>query len=106
MSSTDTRPVRRPMTAPAVRARKVAEGADPCWTLTRMIFTDHNGKNRNKFLDAMIDGDLYALNLDAIRRLSGFPDWFRYDPEPRISGVGFGYAVPPSFISQLAAANL
>jgi DNA (cytosine-5)-methyltransferase 1 len=85
---------------------KLVEGSEPCWTLTRMLFTDHEGRNRSKFLDASIDGNLYALNLEAIRRLCGFPTWFDYDDEPRVSGVGFGYAVPPSFIRLLAETNL
>jgi DNA (cytosine-5)-methyltransferase 1 len=71
---------------------------EPCWTLTRSMFTDTRQAARTNVINAHIDGEYLNLSMRAIARLSSFPDWF--DLDFKHIGQGIGYAVPPYFVKK------
>ncbi len=75
---------------------------EPCWTITRSVFTDHKGNNRSNFADVWLpDGTVKALNLEAIARLQGFPSWYVFPEQMSIAGSIVGYSVPPLMMPPL-----
>lgn len=81
-------------------------------TIRRMLFTDskpgdrHHIVSRYQFIDAFIGGKYVTLSLDQVRRLCGFPDWFKSPDTPGVTGVGYGYSCIPEFFRQIAVTNL
>ena len=74
----------------------------PSKTILRSHFTDGNGRNRNKFADIRLpDGTVKSLSIECIRRLQGFPDWYKFPNSVAVAGSILGYAVPPKFIEML-----
>lgn len=71
---------------------------EPCWTLTRSMFTDTRQAARTNVINAYINGEFLNLSMRAIARLSSFPDWFNLDFKH--IGQGIGYAVPPYFVKK------
>jgi site-specific DNA-cytosine methylase len=91
---------------------KIRSAYQPCFTLTRMMFTDSKPGDQNRltnrwrFLDACVRGELKTLSLSHVRRLCGFPDWYQHPQKPAIAGAGLGYACSPDFVRQLIEVNL
>lgn len=84
---------------------QLREPSEPVWTLKRSIFTDHNQNNRNRFIDIWLaDGRVKALNIEAVRRLQSFPQWYVLPAEINVAGSLLGYSVPPILLKKLLLA--
>ena len=71
----------------------------PSRTILRSHFTDHKGANRNRFADIWLpDGRVKAVSIECVKRLQGFPDWYKLPESVAITGAILGYAVPPRFV--------
>lgn len=82
----------------AIGKPKIRNQNQPFWTITKMIATDQNWKNRNKFADIILtNGEIKQLDINCLRRLATFPDNYQMG-EVGITGAVFGYAVPPKLI--------
>lgn len=74
----------------------------PANTIRRSFFSDQKGNNRNRFADIWLpDGTVKQVTIPAIARLQGFPDWYEFSEEVKISGQALGYSTPPSFAAQI-----
>lgn len=83
---------------------QVREPAEPCWTITKSIFHDHKGANRNRFIDVWLaSGEVKALSVEAISRLQGFPNWYYLPDKVSVAGSILGYSVPPPLIRALVS---
>lgn len=75
---------------------------EPCWTITRSVFTDQKGNNRRKFADVWLpDGTVKALTLEASARLQSFPSWYVFPESMSVAGSIVGYSVPPLMMQKL-----
>jgi len=83
---------------------QVREPADPVWTIKKSIFHDHKGANRNRFIDVWLSsGEVKALNVEALARLQGFPQWYYLPERVSVAGSILGYSVPPPLITALVS---
>jgi DNA (cytosine-5)-methyltransferase 1 len=83
---------------------QLREPTEPCWTIKKSIFHDHKGANRNRFIDVWLaDGTVKALNVEAIARLQGFPQWYYLPYQVSVAGSILGYSVPPPLITALVS---
>ena len=74
----------------------------PSFPITRMMFTDGNGGNRNLFADIWLpDGKSYQVSLECIRRLQTFPETYQLPDSVAIAGSILGYSVPPMFVKKM-----
>jgi DNA (cytosine-5)-methyltransferase 1 len=83
---------------------QLREPTEPCWTIKKSIFHDHKGANRNRFIDVWLSsGEVKALNVEAIARLQGFPNWYYLPDKVSVAGSILGYSVPPPLITALVS---
>lgn len=83
---------------------QLREPTEPCWTIKKSIFHDHKGANRNRFIDVWLStGEVKALNVEAIARLQGFPQWYYLPEKVSVAGSILGYSVPPPLITALVS---
>ncbi|NEP08748.1 MAG: ParB N-terminal domain-containing protein [Symploca sp. SIO2C1] len=80
-------------TSPAV------PGSMPAHTVLRSHFTDGRCNNRSKFADIWFPyGHPKSLTIECVRRLQGFPDWYKFPESVAVAGSILGYSVPPKFV--------
>jgi len=78
------------------------EPAEPAWTIKKSIFHDNKGANRSRFIDVWLSsGEVKALDIEAIARLQGFPQWYYLPERVSVAGSLLGYSVPPPLITAL-----
>ncbi len=83
---------------------QLREPTEPVWTIKKSIFHDHKGANRNRFIDVWLSsGEVRALNVEAIARLQGFPQWYYLPDKVSVAGSILGYSVPPPLIRALVS---
>ncbi len=81
------------------RTARPIPGNKPVGTITKSIFIDSKGGNRNKFACIILpDGRVKQASIECIRRLQTFPDWYCFIDGTAVAGSILGNAVPPQFI--------
>lgn len=88
------------------RMPQVKNENEPCWTLTKSMFTDGKGSGRRMCIggwDRLLGW--FYLPFSEIKKIAGFPDWYTLPEDPAIAGSILGYAVPPKFIELLIKSN-
>lgn len=71
-------------------------------TIIKSYFMDGKGGNRNKFADIFLpDNTVKLANMEMIKRLSEFPEWYQLSGTTSVDGAILGNAVPPAFVSKL-----
>lgn len=77
---------------------------EPCWGITD-VFSDGKGGGRTNAFNVWLDGELWALPINAIAALQGFPSWYQFSPNWAVSGSGIALSVPPEFMTSLVQHN-
>ena len=82
---------------------KIRSDRRPMYTLTRMMFTDHQERNRNQVADIWRreeNGNILIKqpNIECFKRWAGFMPWYDLPDEIGIAGSILGYAVPSYFV--------
>ena len=71
-------------------------------TIIKSYFMDGKGANRNKFADIFLpDNTIKLANMEMVKRLSEFPEWYQLSGTTAVDGAILGNAVPPAFVSKL-----
>lgn len=71
-------------------------------TIIKSFFMDGKGANRNSFADIFLpDGTVKKANMEMIKQLSHFPEWYKLSGITAVDGAILGNAVPPIFVSKL-----
>lgn len=83
------------------RTAKPVPGNKPVGTITRSLFTDQKGSSRNRFASIILpDGEVKQASIECIKRLQGFPNWYKLPEKTAITGAILGNSVPPEFIAR------
>ncbi len=78
--------------------KAVPEGKPGFTIMAESLFSDGKGGRRRQFIDVLMpDGSAKTLDLECIKRLQTFPDWYELPDDPLVAGTLLGYAVPPKF---------
>ncbi|ARV58084.1 hypothetical protein BZZ01_05040 [Nostocales cyanobacterium HT-58-2] len=82
---------------------KTRSPQEPCWTL-RCLGDDGKKGNRNKIIDAVMEGDVHSLNTRALARLQSFPDSYQWSGKSALDTKVIGNSVPPLMAQRIIEA--
>jgi DNA (cytosine-5)-methyltransferase 1 len=73
---------------------KIRHQFEPCFTITKSMFSDGKGASRQNFLDIWVNGITRSLSIQDVAGLQTLPNWYQFSGINLVDGAALGNAVP------------